>query len=89
MITEAQVRATNKYRAKAYDRLEILVPRGEKQHWKDYAASRGESLNSLIRRLLLADSASAGFPAPPPSLYTPAPKPASAASQAAADGPQP
>ena len=88
-MTEAQIRANTKYRSKAYDQFVVSFPKGERDHWKDYAASRGESLNSLIRRLLLADSASAGFPAPPPSLYTPTSKTAPAASQAAADGPQP
>ena len=40
----------NKYKAKAYDRIGLEVPKGEKGIIKDHATSRGESVNEFIRR---------------------------------------
>lgn len=51
----ARTRASNKYNAKAYDRLNIVVPKGERERIKEYAASKGESLNSYVYKLITAD----------------------------------
>ena len=50
--SEAQKRATMKYNAGAYDRIELRVKKGEKEHIKDHAAKRGESLNEFINRAI-------------------------------------
>lgn len=44
--------AKNKYNAKAYDRITLVVPKGCKGQIQDYAAQRGESVNALLNRLL-------------------------------------
>ena len=51
----ARTRASNKYNKKAYDRLNIFLPKGEKEKIKDYSASLGESLNHYVVRLIKAD----------------------------------
>ena len=51
----ARTRASNKYNAKAYDRLNIVVPKGERERIKEYAASNGEGLNSYVYKLITAD----------------------------------
>ena len=51
-ISEAQRKAVRKYNAKAYDRLEISVPKGRKAEYQAYAESRGESLNGLVNRAI-------------------------------------
>jgi len=45
-------RAIAKYKKKAYDRIELLVHKGEKQQIKDYAASRGKTVNGFITDLI-------------------------------------
>lgn len=50
--SKAQIRATNKYMAKAYDSLRIVVPRGRKADIEQYAQDHGESINGLVGRLL-------------------------------------
>jgi len=47
--TEAQLRASKKYHEQ-FDDIKVRVPKGERQIWQDYAASCGQSLNTLIRR---------------------------------------
>jgi len=42
----------NKYNAKTYDRIEIVVPKGEKTELKAYAEKNGESLNGFINRAI-------------------------------------
>lgn len=48
----ARTRAQNKYIAKAYDRINLIVPKGEKETIKTHAESNGESLNSFINRAI-------------------------------------
>ncbi len=45
----------NRYNAKAYDRIQIVVPKGRKQAVEAHAASKGESVNGLVNGLLRAD----------------------------------
>lgn len=47
--------ASNKYNAKAYDRLAIQVFKGQREQIKAYAESHGESLNCYINRLIAQD----------------------------------
>lgn len=53
--SEAQKRATLKYRDKACDRIEIVVKKGLKDQYKAYAAARGLSLNAYIIELIERD----------------------------------
>ncbi|MCL2342862.1 MAG: hypothetical protein FWC62_03060 [Firmicutes bacterium] len=50
--TEAQKKATAKYKKKAYDRLEIIVPKGKKADLQIHAGSKGESLNGFVNRAI-------------------------------------
>lgn len=42
----------NRYRAKAYDRIDVVVPAGRKADIEQYAKGHGEKTNGLIGRLL-------------------------------------
>lgn len=46
--SDAQKEATARYNKKAYDRIDVIVPKGKRQIIKDYAASQGKSLNRFI-----------------------------------------
>ena len=46
--SDAQKEATARYNKKAYDRIDIVVPKGQRQVLKDLAASQGKSLNRFI-----------------------------------------
>jgi predicted HicB family RNase H-like nuclease len=48
----ARIRANNKYNEKAYDRINIAVPKGEKEHIKAHADAGGESVNAFINRAI-------------------------------------
>lgn len=48
----AQTRAQNKYINKVYDRINLLVEKGNKEKIKAHAANRGESLNGFINRAI-------------------------------------
>lgn len=50
--TDAQNKATQRYQAKAYDRLPIRVKKGEAEIIKAHAAERGESLNAFVTRAI-------------------------------------
>ena len=58
-VSKAQAKATNKYNAKAYDRLAIRVYKGQADQIKAYAESHGESLNGYINRLIAQDMGAA------------------------------
>ena len=51
-IREAQRKAVQKYKDKAYNRLEISVPKGKKIDLKAHAEERGESLNGFVNRAI-------------------------------------
>ena len=42
----------NRYMAKAYDRINILVPKGRKDTIKAHAEGRGESMSGFINRAI-------------------------------------
>lgn len=54
--------------AKSYmnklDDIKIRVPKGHREIYKQYAASKNTSLNTLIIQLLNKDMESNGFPSP-------------------------
>ena len=50
--SDAQRKAVAKYVKNNYDQIQIRVPAGEKEKIKVYAESRGESLNSFIKRAI-------------------------------------
>lgn len=48
----AQTRAKNKYNAKTYDNLRIVVPKGQKEVIKVHAEKRGETINGFVKRAI-------------------------------------
>ena len=42
----------NKWNEKAYDRINLIVPKGKKEIVKAYADSNGESVNAFINRAI-------------------------------------
>ncbi|MCI6581876.1 MAG: antitoxin [Oscillospiraceae bacterium] len=54
-MPKAQTRASNKYNAKAYDRIALQVRKGQKEQIANYAASKGLSLNGYINKLIADD----------------------------------
>lgn len=53
-VSKAQQKAVNKYIAKAYDRINVTVPKGDKDRIKAHADTRGESVNGFILRAIRA-----------------------------------
>ncbi|MBF1005850.1 MAG: antitoxin [Lachnospiraceae bacterium] len=48
----ARTRANNKYNAKAYDRVALMVKKGKREELKSIAESLGESLNTFINKAI-------------------------------------
>lgn len=48
----ARTRAQNKYIEKAYDRINLTVPKGKQQIIKAHAKRQGESVNGFINRAI-------------------------------------
>ncbi len=46
--SDAQKEATARYNKKTYDRINVIVRKGQRQIIKDFAASQGKSLNRFI-----------------------------------------
>ena len=46
--TEAQKEATARYNKKAYDRIDIIVPKGKRAIIKNFARKQGKSTNRFI-----------------------------------------
>lgn len=42
----------NKYMNKTYDRINLIVPKGEKEKIKNHAETQNESINSFIKRAI-------------------------------------
>ena len=51
-VTKAQQRATNKYIAGNYDRINLTLSKGQKEIIKTHAESMGESVNGFINRAI-------------------------------------
>lgn len=50
--SKAQQRATNKYIAKAYDRINLTVAKGKKDTIQAHAEAHSESVNGFINRAI-------------------------------------
>ena len=50
--SEARIKANNRYNEKAYDRINISVPKGRKDLIKAHAESHGESVNGFVNRAI-------------------------------------
>lgn len=50
--SKAHIKATNKWMAKAYDRVNLTMPKGRKDTVQAHAAARGESVNGFINRAI-------------------------------------
>lgn len=48
----ARTRAQNKFIAKAYDRVNLTMPKGKKETIQAHAEARGESVNGFINRAI-------------------------------------
>lgn len=55
MSDNPQTRATNKYHKKAYDRINLIVKKGEKEIIKTRADEQGKSVNQYISDLIKKD----------------------------------
>lgn len=51
-MAKAQTRASNKYAAKAYDRIALQVKKGRRDELRAHAKQYGESLNGFICRAI-------------------------------------
>lgn len=51
-ISKKQQGHVNKYISKNYDRINLTVPKGQKEVIKAHAESKGESLNGFIQRAI-------------------------------------
>ena len=54
-MAKSQTIASNKYNAKAYDRVSLMLPKGKKEVVREYAESKGLSLNGYINKLIIDD----------------------------------
>ena len=50
--TKATMRAVDKYVKANYDRIEVKVPKGQKQAIELFAREQGESVNAMVNRLI-------------------------------------
>ncbi len=48
----ARIAANNRYNAKAYDRINVAIPKGQKLKVKSCADNLGESVNSYISKAI-------------------------------------
>ena len=53
--SDAQKEATARYNKKTYDRIDLIVKKGQRQIIKDFAAAQGKSLNRFICDLIEAE----------------------------------
>lgn len=49
------IKYNNGYNARAYDRINLTVPKGDKENIKARADKLGESINAYINRLIKED----------------------------------
>lgn len=50
--SETGIKANNRYNEKAYDRINIAVPKGKKSTITEKAAASGESINTFVNRAI-------------------------------------
>ena len=63
---DSQKEATARYNRKAYDRINVIVKKGQRQIIKDFAASQGKSLNRFICDAIDAEMKKQEKPSEPP-----------------------
>ena len=68
--SKARIAANNRYNAKAYDRINIAVPKGKKDEIKAAADQEGKSVNAFINEAIDEKMSGAGVqsiaqPVPP------------------------
>ncbi|MCC8122117.1 MAG: hypothetical protein LIO58_01030 [Oscillospiraceae bacterium] len=51
-VSKAQQKATNKYISKAYDRINLTVPKGKKETIQAHADKQRESVNGFINKAI-------------------------------------
>jgi len=51
-VSKKQQACVNRYVAKAYDRINLTVPKGQKQVLVEHAKMHDESLNAFIKRAI-------------------------------------
>lgn len=51
-MSDAHIRASRKYNEKAYDRIELKVPKGRKTAIQAVAETKGESLNGYVSKAI-------------------------------------
>jgi len=72
--TDAQIRATMKYRSKTYDRIELQVPKGTRDRWRALAEQEGKSLTAyIVSRVEGAPVSLAALETAPDTLTRPIP----------------
>ena len=54
-MAKKQTAWTRAYNEKAYARLAITIPKAQKQALEAHAASKGQSINGLVNKLLRVD----------------------------------
>lgn len=52
MSGKTSAKSINKYKAKAYDRIGLEVPKGDRERIRDHADRLGVSVNAFIRRAI-------------------------------------
>ena len=45
-----RVKYANEFNKENYDKVTIMIPKGEKEHWKTLAKARGLSMTEMVRR---------------------------------------
>lgn len=61
-MPKKQTEWTRAYNEKAYDRISVTIPKGQKQAVEAHAKSKGESVNGLINALLRTDMGLSAWP---------------------------
>lgn len=51
-INKKQQACVNRYIGKAYDRINLTVPKGDRERIKNHAEARGETVNGFIKRAI-------------------------------------
>ena len=77
-ISKSQQKAVHKYVKANYDRMELTVPKGQKDTIKVHAASLGESVNGFVSRVIMEAMERDGSATPPTASQEPAGQPAGA-----------
>ena len=54
---EQMIKSVNDYNKKTYDRVTVLLPKGDRDKLRKYARTHGESMNAYLLRLIQEDIA--------------------------------